>query len=258
MDNESNEMVDRTEAAGKPIDSNNVVEKFNSVSNVADDTILNRDERSLNEPTIIGKNDISNGKNNSNINSQVFARVSYASIVKQPNRLTRPSNIPAYVPPSASPPKIQLGSLVNSSLVNDLTQGDKSLLETLESLSDKNKDYSEEGRMKGSFVSDYVFNLSKKVLSQTEINVLEKGLGFSPTPSFINEADLRRDFNEFSRKTKCKWYFRNEAQVGKEIPTFQSKSTWNPPKGSPALELFLNKTEQNFFQFCQEKQNSLI
>ena len=212
----------------------------------------------MNEPTIIGKNYISNGKNNSNINSQVFARVSYASIVKQPNRLTRPSNIPAYVPPRVSPPKIQRGSLVNSSLVNDLTQGDKSLLETLESLSDKNKDYSEEGRMKGSFVSYHVFNLSKKVLSQTEINMLEKGLGFSPTPSFINEADLRRDFNEFSRKTKCKWYFRNEAQVGKEIPTFQSKSTWNPPKGSPALELFLNKTEQNFFQFCQEKQNSLI
>ena len=79
--------------------------------------------------------------------------------------------------------------------------------------------------MKGSFVSDYVFNLSKKVLSQTEINVLEKGLGFSPTPSFINEADLRRDFNEFSRKMRCKWYFRNEAQGGKEIPTFQSKST---------------------------------
>ena len=76
MDNESNEMVDRTEAAGKPIDSNNVVEKFNSVSNVADDTILNRDERSLNEPAIIGKNDISNGKNNSNINSQAFAWVS--------------------------------------------------------------------------------------------------------------------------------------------------------------------------------------
>ena len=37
--------------------------------------------------------------------------------------------------------------------------------------------------MTSSFVSDYVFNLSKKVLSQTEINVLEKGLGFSPTPS---------------------------------------------------------------------------
>ena len=244
MDNESNGMVDRTEAAGKPIDFNIVVEEVNSVSNVIDDTILNRDERSLNEPTTIGKNDISKGKENSNI-SQVFARVSYANIVKQPNRLTRPSNIPAYISLRVSPPKIQRGSIVN-----DLTQGDESLLETLESLCDNNKDHSEEGRMKWSFVSDYVFNLSKKVFSQTEINVLEKGLGFSPTPSFFKEADLRSDFNELSRKMRCKWYFRNGTQGSKEIHTFQSKSTWNPPKGSPALELFLNKTEQNLFQFC--------
>ena len=44
--------------------------------------------------------------------------------------------------------------------------------------------------MKRLFVSDYVFSLSKKVLSQIEINVLEKGVGFPPIPSFINEADL--------------------------------------------------------------------
>ena len=97
--------------------------------------------------------------------------------------------------------------------------------------------------MKGPFVSDYVFNWSKKVLSQREINVLKKDLEFSPTASFIIETDLRRDFNEFSRKMKFKWYFRNETQGSKEMPTFQTKSTWNPPKGSPELELFLNKTE---------------
>ena len=50
--------------------------------------------------------------------------------------------------------------------------------------------------MAGSFVSDYVLNLSQKVLAQTEINLLGKGLGFSATPSFIKEADFRRDFNE--------------------------------------------------------------
>ena len=83
--------------------------------------------------------------------------------------------------------------------------------------------------MKGSFVSDYVFNLSKNVLSQTKTNVLEKGLGLSPTPSFINEAGLQRDFNEFNRKMRCQWHFRNETQGSKEIPTYQSKSTWKPP-----------------------------
>ena len=111
--------------------------------------------------------------------------------------------------------------------------------------------------MTGLFVSDCVFNLSKKVLSQTEINVLEKGLGFSPTPSFINKADLRREFNEFSRNMRCKWYFRNKTQSSKEIPTFHSKSTWNSSKGSPALELFLNKTEQNFFSVSTGKAEQL-
>ena len=45
-----------------------------------------------------------------------------------------------------------------SSIVNDLFQGDESLLETLEFLCDNNEDHSEEGRMTGSFVLDYVFN----------------------------------------------------------------------------------------------------
>ena len=62
-------MVKRTKAAGKATDFNNVIEEFDSVSNGIDDTILNRDARSLNEPTTIGNNNISNGKNSSNINS---------------------------------------------------------------------------------------------------------------------------------------------------------------------------------------------
>ena len=44
-------------------------------------------------------------------------------------------------------------------------------------------------RIKGYFCLDTVFNLSKKVLSQTEISVLEKGLGFVPTPNMTKEAD---------------------------------------------------------------------
>ena len=33
-----------------------------------------------------------------------------------------------------------------------------------------------------------------------EINVLGKGLGFMPTPLFINEADLKRDLNILPEK----------------------------------------------------------
>ena len=65
-------------------------------------------------------------------------------------------------------------------------------------------------RLKGYFCSDTVFNLNKKLLVETEIEVLERDLGFVPTPNLINEKNLSRDFDDFSRKTTCKWYFRNE------------------------------------------------
>ena len=57
-------------------------------------------------------------------------------------------------------------------------------------------------RLEGYFCSKTVLNLSKKVLTETEIRVLEKGLGFTRTPTEINETDLRADFNEFARKNE--------------------------------------------------------
>ena len=48
--------------------------------------------------------------------------------------------------------------------------------------------------MKEHFCSKTVLNLSRKVLTETEIRILEKGLGFAPTPTKINEIDLKRDF----------------------------------------------------------------
>ena len=53
---------------------------------------------------------------------------------------------------------------------------------------------------KETFVSDYVFNLSQKTLSPLEIKVLEKGLGFSLTPSSIYEVDLCRDIPILAEK----------------------------------------------------------
>ena len=98
------------------------------------------------------------------------------------------------------------------------------------------------------FCSKFVFNLSKKVLTETEIRVLEKGLGFAPTPTKINETDLRADFNEFARKMRCKWFFRNEPTENfSEAPAFRVKSNWNPPKGHPAVETFLSKLETEIF-----------
>ena len=97
--------------------------------------------------------------------------------------------------------------------------------------------------------------MSNKVLSQTEISVLEKSL--LPTPNMRNEADLRRDFNEFSRKLRCKWYFRDEPSKDfSGIPTFRANCAWKPPRGDPFVELFLSEIEHELFSFLPKKPQS--
>ena len=60
------------------------------------------------------------------------------------------------------------------------------------------------GRLNGYFCSDIVFNLNRKVLTDLEISYLGKGLGFSPTVTFVNEADLKREFANLARNITCK------------------------------------------------------
>ena len=53
---------------------------------------------------------------------------------------------------------------------------------------------------------------------------------------------------------KCKWFFRNERQENvSETSEFKSKSTWNLPKGAPALELFLSQTEKDILSILPGK-----
>ena len=40
---------------------------------------------------------------------------------------------------------------------------------------------------------------------QTEMRVLEKGLGFASTPTRIKESNVKRNFNECSQKMDWKW-----------------------------------------------------
>ena len=92
-------------------------------------------------------------------------------------------------------------------------------------------------------------------MSVKEISVLEKGLGFAPTPSRINESDLRRDLWEFSRKMRCKSNFRNEVpQNNEEVSQLKVKSQWNYPKSHPALEAFLIKSEKDIFSLTPERE----
>ena len=80
-----------------------------------------------------------------------------------------------------------------------------SILEDLMDLDDlkQNKNINakvtSKGPISGYFCSDTVFNLSHRVLTETEIEVLQKGLEYAPTQKKINEPELRKDFSEFCR-----------------------------------------------------------
>ena len=106
---------------------------------------------------------------------------------------------------------------------------------------DSSGDVIPDKRLKGYFCSDTVFNLSGRVLSESEIKVLEKGLDFALFPRKVDELELRRDFEEFCRRMRIRWYFRNEISENfSEVPAFSSKSSWNPPQGHSNLEVFLS------------------
>ena len=60
------------------------------------------------------------------------------------------------------------------------------------------------------FYSDRIFNLSKKVLSETEAKVFKEALNFAPIQDEINEPELRKDFEEFCRRIRISWHFCND------------------------------------------------
>ena len=88
---------------------------------------------------------------------------------------------------------------VNTNSPSVLTAQDEELVKILEDLdcSKITREYansSDESRLSGYFCSDTVFNLSKRVLSETEIKILEKGLDYAPIQRKINEPELKTDF----------------------------------------------------------------
>ena len=85
-------------------------------------------------------------------------------------------------------------------------------------------------------------------MSDAEIKVLEKGLDYTPIQNKINEQELRNDFNEFCRRIRLKWYFRNKVTPNfDEVPAFRPTFSWNPPIGQPNLEVFLSEVEKKLF-----------
>ena len=89
----------------------------------------------------------------------------------------------------------------------------------------------------------------KKVLTEAEIKVLEKGLAFAPIQNKVKEPEFRSDFEEFCRRMRLKWYFCNDPTPDFcEKPSFTPKSSWKHPTGRSNLEVFLSELEKQIFK----------
>ena len=124
-----------------------------------------------------------------------------------------------------------------------------SILEDLENIDNSREaNATEKTRLSGYFCSDTIFNLSRKVLTDSKIKVLENGLDYAPIQSKINEPELRNDSEQFCRRIRLRWHFRNKPTCEfSETPSFTPKSSWKPPKDHPSLEVFLSEIEKEIF-----------
>ena len=84
-----------------------------------------------------------------------------------------------------------------------------------------------------------MFQICLKVLTETDISVLEKGRDFAPIQKSLYVLELRKDFEEFSCRMRCKWHFCNELSKNfSETPAFRPKSVWKAPKAMQVFKCF--------------------
>lgn len=82
-----------------------------------------------------------------------------------------------------------------------------------------------------------MFNLSNRVLNETEIKLLSKGLKNTPTPRLNNEQ-LKTDIKDYTRKLRLREYFNEDdadstqnLNEGQEQDLVRNKSDFNPKRG---------------------------
>ena len=91
---------------------------------------------------------------------------------------------------------------VNTNSSSVLTAQDEEFVKILEKLdcsktTSENAHLSDESWLSSHFCWNTVFNLSERVLSETEIKILEKGLDYAPIQRKVNVPELKSDLRSF-------------------------------------------------------------
>ena len=77
-------------------------------------------------------------------------------------------------------------------------------------------------RLVGKFVSSSVVNLSRQNITSAEIQLLEKGLTFVPTPEKIDKWQVKKDLEKLGRDIRLKMHYLDEpTPVFSETPAFK-------------------------------------
>ena len=100
-----------------------------------------------------------------------------------------------------------------------------------------------DSRLEGKFVSQNVINLSRRNLSAAEISLLSKGLKFVPTANRIDRAKLKTELEQYGRKLRLMWHFRNDEKTF-SADQFKPKSTFNPKNKDAIIETYLSCLEE--------------
>ena len=94
-------------------------------------------------------------------------------------------------------------------------------------------------RLEDKFVSKNFVNLSRRNLSLAEMSLLSKGLKFAPPANKIDQTKLKREIEEYGRKLRLMWHFRNDERPFSQ-ETFKPKSTFNPRNKDVVMEIYLS------------------
>lgn len=108
--------------------------------------------------------------------------------------------------------------------------------------------------------SNVVHNISSFSLTETELNVLNKGLGFCPK-EHMNELILKQDIYRFYRHISLKAFFSTKPNgqqhdllpLSIKILDLRVKSCTTPPTSCSAVKVFINKVDCHIKSFLGDR-----
>ena len=99
-------------------------------------------------------------------------------------------------------------------------------------------------RIEGKFVSKNILNLSNRVLTEYEIQVLGKGLNFVLTHEKLDHYQIKKDLERLRRDIKLRMHYKTDATPAfSENKEFKIPSNWTPLIWDAQLELYLSEIE---------------